>query len=55
MHIRLETVNATEAFLTDLQGVTDPERKRKLIGNRFIRVFEQEAARIADTWSLEFL
>ena len=51
MHLRLETVNSTEAFLTDLQGVTDPERKRKLIGHRFIRVFEEEAARIADSWS----
>ena len=51
MHIRLETVNSTEAFLTDLQGVTDPERKRKLIGHRFIRVFEEEAARIAASWS----
>ena len=52
MHLRLETVNSTEAFLTDLQGVTDPERKRKLIGHRFIRVFEEEAARIAASWSL---
>ena len=48
----LEAVNATEAFLADLQGVTDPEIKRKRIGNRFIRVFEQEAARIASQWSL---
>ena len=53
MHIRLEAVNAAEAFLTDLHGVTDPEQKRKLIGHRFIRVFEEEAARIAANWALE--
>jgi GMP synthase (glutamine-hydrolysing) len=46
----LVAVNAAEAFLADLAGVTDPERKRKLIGNRFVRVFEEEAARIAAGW-----
>jgi GMP synthase (glutamine-hydrolysing) len=51
MHIRLDAVNAAEAFLTDLQGVVDPERKRKLIGHRFIRVFEEESARIAGAWT----
>lgn len=44
--VRLETVNATEEFLHDLQGVTDPEEKRRVIGHRFVRVFEQEAARL---------
>ncbi len=52
MHMRLEAVNATEAFLADLVGITDPETKRKRIGNRFIRVFEDEAARIASTWAV---
>ena len=33
-----------EEFLTDLHDVSDPEQKRKLIGERFIRVFEAEAA-----------
>lgn len=51
MHMRLEAVNATEAFLADLAGVTEPETKRKRIGNRFIRVFEDEAARIASAWA----
>ena len=51
MHVRLVAVNATEAFLADLEGVTDPESKRKRIGNRFIRVFEEEAARIAAQWA----
>jgi GMP synthase (glutamine-hydrolysing) len=50
LHVRLEAVNATEAFLADLEGVTDPETKRKRIGNRFIRVFEEESARIAARW-----
>jgi GMP synthase (glutamine-hydrolysing) len=44
-HIRmvLTTVDATEQFLADLEGVTNPEQKRKRIGERFIRVFEAEA------------
>lgn len=51
MHVRLEAVNATEAFLADLEGVVDPETKRKRIGHRFIRVFEEESARIAAQWA----
>ncbi len=46
MGMRLIAVDATEQFLADLQGVTDPELKRKRIGARFIRVFEAEAARL---------
>jgi GMP synthase (glutamine-hydrolysing) len=49
--MRLVAVDAKEDFLADLQGVSDPERKRKLIGARFIRVFEAEAARQAAEWS----
>ena len=41
--IRLEVVDAAEAFLGDLAGVTDPQQKRKLIGARFIGVFEDAA------------
>ncbi len=41
--IRLIAVNAVEEFLSALQGVTDPEQKRKIIGERFIRLFEREA------------
>jgi GMP synthase (glutamine-hydrolysing) len=44
--IHLIGINATEQFLSDLKGVTDPEEKRKRIGNRFVRVFEAEAARL---------
>lgn len=38
-------VNAEERFLTALKGVTDPEKKRKIIGALFVRVFEDEAAK----------
>jgi len=41
--LRLVAVDATEEFLADLAGVTDPEEKRRRIGARFIRVFEREA------------
>ena len=39
-------VDAEERFLSRLAGVTDPERKRKIIGEEFIRVFEEEAKKI---------
>jgi len=39
-------VDATERFLSKLAGVTDPEKKRKIIGNEFIAVFDEEAHRI---------
>ncbi len=39
-------VNAQERFYEKLRGVTDPERKRKIIGEEFIRVFEEEAKKI---------
>ncbi len=39
-------VDATERFLTKLEGVADPEQKRKIIGGEFIRVFEEEARKL---------
>ena len=42
--MNLIVVDARERFLTRLKGVTEPERKRKIIGEEFIRVFEEEAA-----------
>jgi len=42
-HIKLRVVDASKRFLTKLKGVTDPEKKRKIIGNEFIKVFEQAA------------
>ena len=41
-------VNASELFITDLKGVTDPEAKRKSIGKNFIKIFEQEARKLED-------
>ncbi len=39
-------VNAKDLFYSKLKGVTEPEKKRKIIGEEFIRVFEQEAKKI---------
>jgi len=44
--LRLVPVDAEQRFLSKLAGVTDPERKRAIIGEEFIRCFEEEAARI---------
>jgi len=44
--LHLVAVDATKRFLDKLAGVTDPEKKRKIIGNEFIAVFEDEAHRI---------
>ncbi|MBI3896511.1 MAG: glutamine-hydrolyzing GMP synthase [Acidobacteria bacterium] len=47
-------VDATERFLAKLQGVTDPEQKRRIIGNEFIRVFEEQTER-PETGRADFL
>jgi GMP synthase (glutamine-hydrolysing) len=47
--MHLVAVNAIEEYLEVLAGVTDPEQKRKIIGEKFIRIFEQEAWRLAKT------
>ncbi len=44
--LQVVAVDATERFLSKLAGVTDPETKRKIIGNEFIAVFDEEARRI---------
>ena len=45
-NIPLVDAQAAPRFLAELEGVSDPEQKRKIIGSQFIEVFEQEAARI---------
>nr|MBA2614797.1 glutamine-hydrolyzing GMP synthase [Actinomycetota bacterium] len=45
-HVPLVHVDAHERFLTRLAGVTDPEQKRRIIGEEFIRVFEEEAGKL---------
>ena len=44
--LHVHAVDATERFLSKLAGVTDPEKKRKIIGNEFIAIFDEEAHRI---------
>jgi len=46
--IDLRVIDAEERFLKALAGVTDPERKRKIIGAEFIAVFEEEATKVGD-------
>jgi GMP synthase (glutamine-hydrolysing) len=45
--LNLVAVNASEEFLSALAGITEPEAKRRIIGELFVRTFEQQAARIA--------
>jgi len=47
-HLKMDIVyiDATDRFLKQLEGVTDPEKKRHLIGNEFIQIFEEEAAKL---------
>jgi GMP synthase (glutamine-hydrolysing) len=44
--VRLEVVDAADEFLSHLEGVEDPEQKRRVIGERFIRVFERAATEV---------
>ncbi len=44
--VRLHPVNAVEEFMEALRGITDPETKRRIIGERFIRIFEAQAQQV---------
>jgi GMP synthase (glutamine-hydrolysing) len=44
--VKVIHVDASEKFLGDLQGVTDPEEKRKIIGREFVHVFQEESAKL---------
>jgi GMP synthase (glutamine-hydrolysing) len=46
--VNVIVVNARERFLRKLEGVVDPEQKRHIIGNEFIRVFEEEASKLGE-------
>jgi len=48
MNLNVIRVDAEELFLSKLQGVEDPEEKRKIIGNTFIEVFEEEASKLVN-------
>ena len=52
-HIKLKYVDASERFLTKLAGVTDPEKKRKIIGAEFIGVFEDAVVELAGTKNVD--
>ena len=47
-HMNIVCVDASKRFLKKLKGVTDPEKKRKIIGNEFIHIFQEEAKKIKD-------
>ena len=55
LRIPLIAVDASERFLAKLAGVTDPERKRRIIGEEFVRVFEAEAATLREQGEIGFL
>ncbi len=48
LRLKIVGVDASERFLTRLDGIEDPEEKRKIIGEEFIRVFEEEASKLGD-------
>ena len=54
LNLNVHYVDASERFLSALDGVTEPERKRKIIGELFIRVFEEEARKLGGSdWLLQ--
>lgn len=54
LHLKVHYVDASRQFLDKLKGVTDPERKRKIIGETFVRVFEKKANEIGGAaWLLQ--
>ena len=46
LNAELVTVDASEEFLSALKGVTEPEQKRRIVGEKFIRIFEEQAKRL---------
>jgi GMP synthase (glutamine-hydrolysing) len=48
-HVPLVHVDAVDRFLSRLDGVTEPEEKRRIVGEEFIRVFEEEAEKLGET------
>jgi len=55
MGIALEVVDASERFFSNLEGVTDPEEKRKVIGEQFIRVFKRNKVTVGRNFSFRGL
>lgn len=47
-HMNIIQIDAADRFLSKLSGVEDPEKKRKIIGNEFIEIFDEEAGKLTD-------
>lgn len=45
-HLNIKLIDASERFMTKLKGISDPEQKRKIIGNEFVAVFDEESHKI---------
>ncbi|MBU4537615.1 MAG: glutamine-hydrolyzing GMP synthase [Weeksellaceae bacterium] len=45
-HLKIKLIDAKERFLSKLKGISDPEEKRKIIGNEFVAVFDEESHKI---------
>lgn len=45
-HLNIKLIDASERFLSKLKGISDPEQKRKIIGNEFVAVFDEESHKI---------
>ncbi|TXF79183.1 glutamine-hydrolyzing GMP synthase [Chryseobacterium sp.] len=45
-HLKIKLIDASERFLSKLKGISDPEEKRKIIGNEFVSVFDEESHKI---------
>lgn len=54
-HVNVVRVDARERFLTKLAGVTDPEQKRKIIGNEFVYTFDDEKAKLKQAHDIKWL
>ncbi|MGN1343081.1 MAG: glutamine-hydrolyzing GMP synthase [Traorella sp.] len=55
MNLNLVRIDAKDKFLTKLKGVTDPEQKRKIIGNEFVYTFDEEIKKIAEGENIKWL
>ncbi|MFQ5553127.1 MAG: glutamine-hydrolyzing GMP synthase [Thermoplasmata archaeon] len=53
LEVRYEVLEAARHFFGELKGVTDPETKRKVIGNTFVRLFEEEAHKVGAEWLIQ--
>ena len=55
MNINLTKVDASERFMSKLKGVSDPEQKRKIIGNEFVYTFDEEVKKLVEGESIKWL